>query len=527
VAAFRSLIARARDTYLSIDRRVLGAFRILYGLVLMVELGRRSLALRLCYSNDGILSNHFLLFTPQAHPQFSLFTMFSTPGEVRVAFALTGLVFALYALGLFTRVMQVLVLVLVTSLNARNLFFEDGGVSVLILLAVWTLFMPLGDRFSLDALRAEAKMPRIADRVRARAAREAPFISLSVLAILLQIAVIYWLNAVHKSGPTWKNGDAVHYVLWQNRVATELAAYIAHHEPAWFSPLSSRGTIIVEMVLPLLVLSPWAHRTLRSIAFLLAVGLHGGIALLMTLGPFSYAMIALVLLAVPPEPLVRAARLLPARRRAALVRLRARSVRTLTRLRAGPPREALIPADAGARTWLGVWRGRARELAVVFVIAASTIQVLRDNRAVPRRFKLEQPAPFQAFIGYTRMLQGWSMFAPEAPRDDGTLIVDALTANRQHIDPFTGKAPDFALTTRGPVPHQVIVSDYLFAMRHENNRVHHSELQSYLRRWQSLEGRPRGDRIISYEVWWISHDSPPRGSTTPTNLKKELILKGR
>ena len=47
-------------------------------------------------------------------------------------------------------------LVLFARLNQRPLLHEDGGVSVLILSGVWTLFMPLGDRYSLDAIRRDA-----------------------------------------------------------------------------------------------------------------------------------------------------------------------------------------------------------------------------------------------------------------------------------------------------------------------------------------------------------------------------------
>jgi len=520
---------RFRDAYLTIDRRVLGGFRILYGFVLLWDLGWRARFLELCYSNDGILTNHYLLFAPQAKPQFSIYTAFSTPAEVGAAFAVTAMVYAFYTLGLCTRLMQILVLVLLTSLNARNLFFEDGGVSTLILLAVWTLFLPLGDRFALDRLLAEARLGRVSERVRARAARRAPFVSLAVLAIVLQIAVIYWLNAVHKTGPSWREGDAVHLVLWQNRVATSLASFIAYHEPAWFSPLATRGTIVLEALMPVLVLSPWQSARLRSAAFVLAVLLHGGIALLILLGPFSYAMLCLVFLVLPGSAFDAIGRRLPARWRRRALGLRARAVRRLSALlvRLGrSPREPILPARAPVRAWLAERVLWTRELAVALVMLAAAIQVLRDNRALPKALKFEQPPPFAAFIGYTRMLQGWHMFAPDAPRQDGMLVVDATTAGGRRIDPFTGEQPDFELGLRGPVPHAIIVSDYLFAIQQAHNRAYLLELQGYLARWHEVERRPASDRIVRYEIWWLSHDSPPRGSTEPGPVHKRLVLSG-
>ncbi len=111
-----------RQLYMSVDRRILGAVRIAYGLVLLYDLLRRVRVLDLYYSNDGILANHYLLFQPQDHPQFSWLMPFSTGGEVRVAFFALGAIYVLYTLGLFTRVMQLLVLAAITSLNARNLY---------------------------------------------------------------------------------------------------------------------------------------------------------------------------------------------------------------------------------------------------------------------------------------------------------------------------------------------------------------------------------------------------------------------
>ncbi len=159
----------------SLDRRVLGAFRILYGWVLLYDLGRRAQVLTLFYSNEGVLSNHYVLYRPQDAFQLSLLNAFSTPGEVRVAFAQIGLVYALYTLGLCTRLMQILALVCLTSLNSRNLFVKDSGVATLIVLGVWTLFLPLGERLSLDALRAEAYYARVGERIAVRNRASMPF----------------------------------------------------------------------------------------------------------------------------------------------------------------------------------------------------------------------------------------------------------------------------------------------------------------------------------------------------------------
>jgi hypothetical protein len=498
---------------MSTDRRVLGTSRIAFGLVLIYDLIRRAQVIDLLYTNEGLLSNHYVLFVPQDRPQLSLLMGFSTPGEVRVLFALLGVLYLFYTFGLFTRVVQVLVLLAFTSLNTRNLFLEDGGVATMVCFAIWTVFLPLGDRLSLDALRREAALPHLRARIKLRKKLEAPVVSLAVLALTLQVAAIYWLNAVHKTGPTWRDGTAVHYVLWQNRVTTELAWWLAQNEPPWFSWLATKGTLAIEYAIPLLVLYPYAPWT-RVLAFGMSVALHGGIALIMTLGPFSYAMIALVSSQLPARALVSVARKTPRALALKLRRRRATLVRRFSHLvRRGAPRPPLRPLPLE----------KLREGAIAFLIVCAGVELTQVNPAFP--LKIPQAEWMRLVVRYPRMLQRWTMFAPHAPTDDGFGVVDAETADGRHIDPFTGAEPDFEAMNRGPLRGTVEAVDYLFAIHWEQNARYRVELARYLDHYHERDGRTEKDRLVGYEVWWVSHTSPKPGSTTPGPLRRQSMLK--
>lgn len=188
-----------------------------------------------------------------------------------------------------------------------------------------------------------------------------------MLALCLQLLAIYWLNAAQKTGSTWHDGEAVHYVLWQRRVVTDFGFWLAQHEPSWFSPLATYGTLAIEWSLPLLALYPFGG-ALPVAAFVLALVLHGGIALVMTLGPFSYAMLALVSLRLPWPAFLWLGRLVPRRAWQRWTRQRAEWVRLLHRARPRgarlaparsqrpglwPLREALVlrSCSRGWRTW--------------------------------------------------------------------------------------------------------------------------------------------------------------------------------
>ncbi|HEY3498753.1 MAG TPA: lipase maturation factor family protein [Polyangiaceae bacterium] len=502
--------------YLTADLRVLGMARIAYGLVLFYDLFRRARELRLLYTNEGVLSNHYLLFRPQANPQISFLMPFSTVAEVSTVFAAIAILYLFYTFGLFTRVAQVLVLLSITSLNARNLAVEDGGVATMIAFAVWTVFLPLGDRYSLDAIRRDAALKSVALRVRARKQASRPFVSLAVLALSLQIVAIYFLNALHKTGRTWADGDAVHLVLWQARVNTPFAYWLAQHEPAWFSPLATRATLVLEYAIPLLILYPNAASRVTGIACSFA--LHLGIAIIMTLGPFSYAMMALVLTRLPGEAVDRAAGRVPLRLRQRLVRARARLARRCSDWvwrhgPARPPRRKLP------------WR-KLREGAVVFVMLAAALELSNANPAV--RWKLPQPEWLADAVLYPRMTQRWSMFAPDAPRDDGYGVIDGVTADGRHIDPFTGEPPDFDRLEKGLIPGTLESIDYLFTLHFRDNERYRAELVRYVTaEWHEQDGRSDADRIVEFSFYWVSRKSPPRGSTTPGPSERELVMHHR
>jgi hypothetical protein len=505
-----------RELYLRLDRRVLGVFRVGLGAVLLYDVARRFPDAGLLWSNQGVLGSDALREMPQASPQVSFLLALSSASAVRLAFAGLGLVFALYAAGLFTRGAQLLALAGYASLNASNTFFEDGGTGCTILLLGWTLLLPLGDRYSLDALLRDARAPSVRARVAARARAREPLYSLAGLAVLLQAAVIYWLNAAHKTGGTWRHGDAVHLVMWQHRVNTPLALWFSAYEPAWFSPLFTWLTKRTEFVLPLLLLWPTHALWSRSIAFVLAVLLHGGIALSLTLGPFSYSMICLVWLAVPGGALDLARERLPRRHFQRLARYRARAVRGLGRW---VPRRNGAPAVTPFARWRARL-SRVRELALGIMLVVETANVLASNRAFPKALRLDEPSWLLAYKPYLRGWQGWSMFAPDAPTEDGTLVVDALTSAGRHVDPFTGNAPDFEQIRRGLAPHSIALSDYFFAMRDKHQARYRKPLTRYFKAYR-LPGSD--ERLRSADVWWVSYVPPPRGSYVPGPIKKEKL----
>jgi hypothetical protein len=194
--------------------------------------------------------------------------------------------------------------ILLVSINSRNIMVENGGNVVLTLLAVWTLFLPLGVRFSFDAVRASLRLRRengaegLNDRSDPPRPTE-PVVSLAVTALLLQWVVIYALNVAHKIGPEWKDGTAVYYLFHQDRVITSFAAAIRDGIPLGLYKVFTYSALVIEALIALLLASPFLPARTRMVAWALAAGLHLSIASIVDLGPFSWAMVIMFIVLVP------------------------------------------------------------------------------------------------------------------------------------------------------------------------------------------------------------------------------------
>jgi hypothetical protein len=290
--------------YLTLDPRSLGLGRIYLGTLLLLDLLRRVPDLDVWYTNLGLLPNHTLLWRPGARYQFSFFFAASWTGEAAVLFALCGVIFFCFLVGWKTRLFHWLSVACIVSLHDRVIFLENGGDVVLNILTVWTLFLPMGARFSVDALgdslraRPESTLAELEDR--SGIARETrPALSLGVLGLLLQISVIYYFNVVHKGGFTWREGTAVHYALHQDRLVSWVGWKLRPHLTLPLSQVLSYSALVTESLGPLLVLNPFHWRTTRRLAVIFMAGLHLGFALLLNLGLFSFNMIGFFLLLIP------------------------------------------------------------------------------------------------------------------------------------------------------------------------------------------------------------------------------------
>lgn len=213
-------------------------------------------------------------------------------------FALIALV-VLFLIGFQTRVVTVLMLILLVSLQSNNGYVLNGGDTLYRITLLFLVFANLSRHWSVDAWiarRRERKAARVGRRpvppLVPAPIRNAAHNAALVLCCF-QIIVVYAVSGIWKLlGDEWPGGTALFYAL---RIDTFMA-YPAINELIWQSSLliyvATFIALWTQTLFPLAVM--W--RPTRIFVLVSLVFMHLGIAVLLGLWPFSLAMIALDML---------------------------------------------------------------------------------------------------------------------------------------------------------------------------------------------------------------------------------------
>lgn len=264
-----------------IDTRALAALRIMMGALILVDLFYRAFNLTAFYTDHGVFPRSALL---EIRPYFHGLSLHALSGDLWLQvllLLLLALAAGLLLVGYRTRLATAACFVLLGSLHARNPFILNSGDSLLLILLFWGFFLPLGTRWSFDALRMIPVDGRVAD--------------LATAAILLQVVLIYSMNAFFKfQSGHWVSGDAMVYTFNIDRFSTPLGRLLAHAPPllvfgGWFWLVLLSASVLLLLT---------TGRT-RSVVVALFLMVHLGMFLFMRLGVFPLVSMAALLSFLP------------------------------------------------------------------------------------------------------------------------------------------------------------------------------------------------------------------------------------
>jgi len=278
----RSGGARLFRAHFGIDARSLAAFRIGLGGVVLVGTLLRATNLRAFYSEGGVLPRSVLADLYPAAESLSVHALVGSVEAQAVLFAVAALAAICVIVGYRTRLATVLSLVLVLSVQGRNPLVLNGGDILLRHLLFWGVLLPLDERWAVDATRRSGSGR---DRVA----------SLATAGILLQVLVVYGVNAVlkHRSD-VWQDGTATAYIFHLDQYTVllgdalaEVPVLLSVGGRLWFWLLTGSWLLVV--------LRGWPRAAMVA-AF---VGAHLTMAATMSLDVFPVVSIVALLPFVP------------------------------------------------------------------------------------------------------------------------------------------------------------------------------------------------------------------------------------
>ncbi len=376
----------------TIDLRSLALFRMGLALCILADVCTRCGDLLAHYTDRGIYPRaiHFQL-AEDASSLWSIHTTNGTTLFIALLFLLQILAACFLLLGWRSRWATFACWLLACSLRYRNPYVCNGGDVILVILLFWSLFLPLGARYSLDAARNRTHpLPQ-------------SLCSPATAALLLQVCLIYWVSALTKFDPSWRTeGTALQDALFLESFHTPLSPLVAELPGAWLR-FFTISTLYLEEAGPVLALLPFFRGWLRAGMAVTFMAFHLlGIAAILNIGLF---------------PLICAVAWLPF---LPACIWRGRRSRTVLWEQPRPPSQFkvvdLLPTAL---------------LAYIFCWNLATISPVQFGALMPEKMR-----------GLGRVLgidQNWRLFAPRVVSQDGWILAPATLEDGSEVDLWTAQ----------------------------------------------------------------------------------------
>ncbi|HEY6727019.1 MAG TPA: hypothetical protein VI197_23460, partial [Polyangiaceae bacterium] len=329
-------------------------------------------------------------------------------------FVLAGVFASMLLVGYRTRLASVVSWILLCSLQNRNTLVLHAGDDLLRLMLFWSMFVPLGARWSVDAAAG--------DRVPGRAGASRSLLSLGTLALVMQLLSMYLISAALQSGPSWhRDGSALQLVLGHHAFVTAFGQWFRQLPPHVLQGLTWQLWWL-ERCGPLLFFVPWNTYWWRTLAVLAFTGLNLWLFLTLELGLLPWVAMVYWLAILPSwfwdGPAYRLC-------------VRAGVLGKLRTLAQGT--QAFC---ARQRKWLGPLRspGRIRPTWIGSVVVLVLASVAGYGSAHAMTHGGSLTAPRFAPLLMTGLSANWGLFAPDPPTTSGWLVSVAKQKSGEEID---------------------------------------------------------------------------------------------
>ncbi len=258
----------------AIDTRTLAVFRVFLGLLIIADVLLRLRNFSFLYADSGAVPRS-LAMDATADSAFSVFYFTTTPAVTLALFGLGVLVACQLIVGYRTTLATILSLLFVVSLDHLNPFVLSYADTLFRLLLFWAIFLPLGERWSIDAVHTDSQ-PRTV------------VASVASALILSQMVYMYFMNWYHKADDElWTSGEATPLIMGLDDTTFLLGEFTRN-----FPTLLEYGGLTWYYMLAF----SWLLIFLAGRKRMLFVGMfmasHASFALTVRIGAFAYVAIA-------------------------------------------------------------------------------------------------------------------------------------------------------------------------------------------------------------------------------------------
>ena len=273
-----------------IDARSLAVFRIGIAIVVLTDLFvLRYPGVHAFYADDGMYPLAIRAELQETTWSWSLHALDGSAGFQTTLFAVAAVFAVLLLFGFQTRLATIVLWVLTVSLANRNLLACNYGDTVLRLFLFWSMFLPLNATWSVDAVRRAKRGRRLSAR--------GPICSMATACALFQLTILYSFAGLWKVNEDWMSGTAMYHALSLEYATRPSTAALLQW--TWLLKPLTQATLVLELLGPLLVWSPWATNRLRMAMIVAFIGLHVSIEMFFTPGILSYVCICAWFLFLP------------------------------------------------------------------------------------------------------------------------------------------------------------------------------------------------------------------------------------
>jgi hypothetical protein len=477
-----------------IDYRTLAMGRVALASVNLADVLMRMRDLRAHYTDFGILPRSVYLEKSAGHLDFSLHMAAGADYGVWLVFGFHLLVATAMLVGYRTTLMTALSWLMLVSMQNRNPMILHGGDVELRCVMFFAMFLPLGARWSLDALRRPHEQRP-----------EGNHLSPASIGILLQVALIYFVSTFHKTGAEWRSeGTAVFLALNLDQFATPFGI--------WFRQFRELLAFLTDAVMvwefwgPFLLFAPIFTAGFRTFAMLGFMFMHMNFEVMMGLGIFAFFSCAALLLFMPKATNDWIARRLQFYRSGVWWR-RLQQFHGAVRSHAGLQRVVQRPRCLSTDS---AWHTHLSRLAQALPLAAIVLIIAWNLQSLPRgRTYIDHQNEWMMRI--PRLDQKWDMFSPKPLTEDGWYVIDGALDDGSKVDVYNRTAGAVSWE-KPPLVSATYPNErwqkYLMNLWNKKHRQHWLYYGRYVcRSWN--EGKTGSDRLKNFEIFFMLERSNP------------------